>query len=213
VRIRGANSFQISASSLRYIMAENAASKHPVDTVYLSTGHGIADSLAAAPILARTGRPLLLVDRDTMPSYTRAALKASRIKKIVLLGSGSAISTKQDRGLRKAGYKVIRVQGTNSSKTSVAIAAHAISLDVGFKWKSMGVASKSSCTDALAWAYANGLTGAVLVTTPTAKLDGSVRSAAISHRVDIGKARVYGGAGAVSQTARKSLATALRSGK
>jgi hypothetical protein len=49
--------------------------------------------------------------------------------------------------------------------------------------------------------------------TPTAKLDGSVKSAAISHRSAVGKARVYGGDGAVSNAARKALATALRSGK
>ena len=95
----------------------------------------------------------------------------------------------------------------------MAIAAYGLSLKVGFEWKSIGVASKTSCTDALAWAWANGSAGCLYVTTPTAKLDGAVRNTAIVHRTDIVKARVYGGAGAISNAARESLATALRTGK
>jgi putative cell wall-binding protein len=189
------------------------ASKHAVDTVYVATAHGISDSLAASPILAKTGRPLLFADKDSMRSYTMRALKATKIKKLVLLGGTGSISAKQEKALKKAGFSVSRVYGANGSKTSLAIANHALALKVGFQWKSMGVTSKTSCVDSLAWAYANGTAGFMYLTTATGKLDSTVKSAAISHRKDIGKARVYGGAGAVSDAARKALATALRSGK
>jgi putative cell wall-binding protein len=213
VRVAGLNYFQISSTAIRLTVAENKAAGHPVDTVYLSTGHGISDALAASPILAKTGRPLLFVDKDSMPSYTSKALKASGIKKVILLGSTGAISARQTKALTRAGYKVSRVQGATSYRTSLAIAAHALSLNAGFKWKSMGVASKSSCVDALAWASAQGKAGYLYVTTPANKLDASVRLTAARHHTDIGKARVYGGSGAVSDAARKTLALALRTGK
>jgi putative cell wall-binding protein len=213
VRVGGLRPFQISSTALTFTVRENKAAKHPVDTAYLSNGHGISDALSVSPVLAKTGRPLVMVDKDSMPSYTSKALKASGIKKVILLGSVNAISAVQEKAMKKAGYKVSRIEGTNAARTSLAIAAHAMTLNAGFKWKSMGVASKTSCVDALAWAYANGKTGCVYVTTPPDKLDGSVRGAAIAHRKDIGKVRVYGGAAAVSIAARKTLATALRTGK
>ena len=212
-RVAGHTTIQVASSAIQYTVAEDAASKHPADTAYIATAHGISDALAVSPILAKTGRPILLADLDSMRSYTLRALKASKIKKLVLLGGTGSISAKQEKALKKLGYKTTRVYGANGSKTSLAVANHALSLKVGFQWKSMGVTSKTSCVDSLAWAYANGTAGFMYLTTPTPKLDGSVKSAAIAHRATIGKARVYGGAGAVSDAARKALATALRSGK
>ena len=78
VRLAGLNSFQVSSTALRVIAAESKAAKHPVDTAYLATGHGISDSLAAAPILAKTGRPLLLVDKDSMPSLHEQVAQGKR---------------------------------------------------------------------------------------------------------------------------------------
>ena len=212
-RVAGHTTIQVASSAIQYTVAEDSANRHAADTAYIATAHGISDSLAVSPILAKTGRPILFADLDSMRSYTLRALKASKIKKLVLLGGTGSISTKQEKALKKLGYKTSRVYGANGSKTSLAIANHALSLKIGFQWKSMGITSKTSCTDSLAWAYANGTAGFMYLMTPTAKLDGSVKSAAISHRTAVGKARVYGGAGAVSDAARKALATALRSGK
>ncbi|MDR3686401.1 MAG: cell wall-binding repeat-containing protein [Coriobacteriia bacterium] len=212
-RLAGHTTIQVASSAIPYVVAEDVANKHAASAVYLSTAHSISDALAVAPVLAKTGRPLLFVDKDSMRSYTARALKATKIKRLILLGGTGSISAKQQKALGKLRYKVSRIAGANSSKTSLAIAAHALSLNVGFQWKSMGVTSTSSCVDSLAWAWSNGTAGFLYLTTPTKKLDSAVRSAAIVHRTFIGKARVYGGAGAVSDAARKTLATALRSGK
>jgi hypothetical protein len=148
-----------------------------------------------------------------MQGYVARALKASGIKQLVVLGSTAAISTAQVRTLKKAGYHVTRVSGTSAYKTSLAVAGHAISLKVGFSWKSLGITSPASCTDALAWALANGRAGRVYVLTPAKALDVTVRKLVVKHRSEIGKARIFGGSAAVSDAARKSLAKALRSGK
>jgi putative cell wall-binding protein len=213
VRINSRNRFQTSALSIERTVSEAAASKRPVDTAYLVNGTGLADALSAAPVLGKTGRPLLFVDKDSMPAYTTKALKKSGIKKLVLLGSAGAISAKQEKALKKAGYSVSRIAGANAYRTSVAIASHAISLKVGFAWKSAGLVSRTSYTDALAWASASGLSNQVYLLTASNALDRGVRDTVITQRKTIGKIRVYGNNGAISTGVRDRLATAMRSGK
>ena len=212
VRIKGTNRHQVAAALLKTVLAEDAASGHPATIAYLATGQGTADALAVSPILAKTGRPILYVDRDTMPGYVRTALNNSHIKHVIVLGPTSSVSRKQELALKKAHFTVERVGGADSYKASINIAWHALRLKVGFDWKSAGVASPASCGDALAWATGNGLTGKMVLLTPTKKLDSTVRANAAKFRKQIGKARVYGGSGSVSTAARKSLAQALRTG-
>jgi hypothetical protein len=176
-------------------------------------GTGLADALSVSPVLGKTGRPLLFVDKDSMPSYTSKALKKSGIKTLVLIGSTSAISTKQEKALKKAGYSVSRIAGANAYRTSVAIATHAVSLGVGFTWKSAGLVSRTSYTDALAWASASGLSNQVYLLTASKALDSGVRGTVIVQRATIGKVRVYGNTRAITIGVRDRLATAMRSGK
>jgi putative cell wall-binding protein len=213
VRINSKNAWQTAALSIERTVSEAAASKRSVDTAYLVNGRGLADALSVSPVLGKTGRPLLFVDKDSMPAYTTKALKKSGIKKLVLLGSADAISAKQEKALKKAGYSASRIAGANAYRTSVAIASHAISLKVGFTWKSAGLVSRTSFTDALAWASASGLSNRVYLLTASNALDSGVRGAVIEQRKTIGKVRVHGNDSAISDAVRSRLATAMRSGK
>lgn len=213
VRISGNNRWQVSAAAMTKVVTEAAAIGRPVDTVYLANGRGIPDGLSATPVLGRTGRPLMFTDKDSMPHYTWNALRASKIKRVVLLGSTGAISAKLEKALKKGGFTVSRVAGPNASATSKAIADHAVALKVGFDWKRAGLSSKTSFKDALAWGWASGMSGQVYMLTASNALDGTVRGAYIAHRSVVGKARVYGDSKEITSAVRKRLATALRSGK
>lgn len=213
IRIRGANRYLVAATALSTVLAEDKAAKHPASIAYLVTGKGTAEALAVAPILAKTGRPILYVDKDSMPGYVSKALKTGRIKHVIILGPTKNVSKKVDAALKKAHIVVERVGGADSYKTSVSILAHALRLKVGFSWKAAGVASPASCADALAWASANGFTGSMVLLTSSKTLDSTVRANAAKWRKQIGKARVYGGSSAVTYGTRKSLAVALRTGK
>lgn len=212
-RITSKNAWQAAALSIERTVKEAAASGRPVDTAYLVNGRGLADALSVSPVLGKTGRPLLFIDKDSMPAYTTKALKKSGIKKLVLIGSADAISAKQENALKKAGYSVSRIAGANAYRTSVAIAAHALSLNVGFSWKSAGLVSRTSYTDALAWASASGLSNQVYLLTASNWLDSGVRGPVIAQRTTIGKMRVYGNNRAITTAVRDRLAIALRSGK
>jgi putative cell wall-binding protein len=213
IRLCGTNRWQVSAAAMTRVVSEAAAIGRPVDTVYLANGKGLADGVSVTPLLGRTGRPLMFVDKDSMPPYTWKALRASKLKRVVLLGSTGAISAKLEKSLKKSGFTVSRVAGSNASATSKAIADHAVSLKVGFDWKRAGLTSKTSFKDALVWGWASGMAGQVYMLTPSTSLDGTVRGAYIAHRKVVGKARVYGSSSEITSAVRKRLATALRSGK
>src|SRR5207244_3788041 len=61
-----------------------------VPVAYVATGSGFADALAAGPVAAADGGPILLVDRDTIPAATGAELDRLRPQRIVVLG-GTAV--------------------------------------------------------------------------------------------------------------------------
>jgi putative cell wall-binding protein len=212
-RIGGKNSFETAANSLSTVVAESKGTTHPVDTVYVASGDKNADALSIAPVLARVSRPVVYVHATSIPDITLKKLKAAKIKKVVILGSTSVVGTTVEKALAKAGYKVSRVGGTDAYKSSVAIANYAAGLKAGFTWKRVAISSAAACTDILAWSTANGASGTLCLLTPSSSLHTTVKATVIAHRKDIGKARVFGNTASVSQATRKSLATALRSGK
>ncbi|WP_084620462.1 fibronectin type III domain-containing protein [Agromyces italicus] len=74
-------------------------------TVYVAQGDGLPDALAAAPVAAVDGAPILLVGRDSIPSATALALEAldseKPITRIVVLGGTGVVSDKVRVALAK----------------------------------------------------------------------------------------------------------------
>ena len=64
----------------------------PVARVFVATGTGSADALAAGAAGARTDSPVLLVSRDRLPAQTAAALTQLRPTEITVLGGPAAVS-------------------------------------------------------------------------------------------------------------------------
>ncbi|MEO8511120.1 MAG: cell wall-binding repeat-containing protein [Chloroflexota bacterium] len=60
-------------------------------SVYIATGSSFPDGLAAAPLAARDGAPLLLVKGGTVPPSVLAELRRLNPKRIVLIGGPAAI--------------------------------------------------------------------------------------------------------------------------
>jgi putative cell wall-binding protein len=213
MRVEGNDRFVIANNMLKVVQAEAKANSIKVDTVYVASGDESDEALSVAPLLAKTARPILFVHKASVHAATVAALKASGIKKVVVLGNTKVVKSAVEKSLRKPGYRVTRISGLDRYKSSMAIAKHALALKVGFSWKRLGVAAPISWPDVAAWAASNGVTGSLVVLTPTKSLDANVRRTAAANRVEIIKARVYGGEGSVSLAARKTLALAMRTGK
>ena len=95
--------------------------------VVLARGDQAPDALSGVPLAARVHGPLLLTDPKTLDAATRAEIDRatggpSASKTVYILGGASAVSPGVEDSLRKAGYRVVRYQGTDRYLTSLAVA-------------------------------------------------------------------------------------------
>jgi putative cell wall-binding protein len=90
--------------------------------VYVATGADFADALGGGPRAMRDGGPILLVQRDVIPSVTLAEIERLSPDRIVVLGGPDAVSEAVARKLRAfAPAGVSRLAGMDRYATSVAI--------------------------------------------------------------------------------------------
>ena len=60
--------------------------------MYLASGENYPDALAAAPVAALVGAPLLLAEKDCVPASTLVELAHLGATNIVVLGGTNAVS-------------------------------------------------------------------------------------------------------------------------
>lgn len=90
------------------------------DTALLARADDFADALAATPVAAALGAPLLLTDRDAVPAEVEAELERLGVGTVILLGGEAAIGPGVEGDL--ADREVRRVHGVNRYATAVALA-------------------------------------------------------------------------------------------
>ncbi len=94
---------------------------------------GSADARFAVPAAgwaARSGDPILFVDRDAVPAATRRALERKDRPRIYVLGPESVVSARVERELERLG-PVERVAGPDPVRNAIAFARYA---DGDFGW-------------------------------------------------------------------------------
>lgn len=92
----------------------------PTHTVYLANGSAIPDAIAISSFAAEQGSPILLTDRDQLPTSTLQALTDLGVNNVVLLGGTAVISTSVEDVLR-AKYSVKRWGGNDRYDTQSVI--------------------------------------------------------------------------------------------
>lgn len=95
----------------------------PVPQVLIATGLGFADALAGGAVGALTDSPVLLVDPNSLPAETAAALRVLQPRDIAVLGGTSAVSNtvlEQLRGHTNGG--VNRLAGPDRYSTAARLA-------------------------------------------------------------------------------------------
>jgi hypothetical protein len=100
------------------------------DSVLVASADDPRFAMPAAAWAAKSGDPILLVHRDTVPEPTRVALAAHDQPRIYVLGPSSVISPKVTIVLRHLGT-VIRVGDQDPQSNAVAFARFA---DASFGW-------------------------------------------------------------------------------
>jgi subtilisin family serine protease/putative cell wall-binding protein len=187
-RLAGADRYATAA-------AVSAAGFAPgVAMAYVATGTTFPDALAAGPLAARAGGPILLVTHDHIPAATAGELSRLRPNAIVVLGGPGAVSEAVAAGLRgyATGGSLTRLAGADRYATAAAVSAAG--------WPANGpstafLATGATFADALAASPLAGMLQVPLLLTDPASL--SDPTSAELLRLDPSEVVVLGSSGAV----------------
>ncbi|TFD06104.1 CHAP domain-containing protein [Cryobacterium sandaracinum] len=160
-RLSGSDRFAASAA----ISAANFGPGAPV--VYIASGTNFPDALSGAPVAAKNGAPVLLVQPDGIPAVIQAELSRLKPARIVVLGGESSVGAVVAEQLSTftSSRDVTRLFGPDRFAASAAISAASFAPGVPVVY----VASGLSFPDALSGAPVAAQAGApVLLVRPDA---------------------------------------------
>lgn len=126
-RLAGADRYETAARIAREAvqLAGGLGTSEGRTTVLIASGETSADALTASPTAYRSGLPVLLVTRDTLPSATAAALGELRPQAALVLGGEQAVSAAVRDQIAGRGIVVTRVGGLTRLETSERFGAYA----------------------------------------------------------------------------------------
>lgn len=170
-----------------------------VPAAFIATGMKFPDALAAGPVAARLGGPVLLTAPDALPAATSAELTRLRPQHIYVLGSAGAVSDGVLTQLRGYSAAVSRLGGHDRYDTAAIISRAFFSPGPS----AVFVATGANFPDALSGGAAAALTrGAMLLVRDTA-----VPPATAAELIRLHPAHVYvlGSTGVVSDAVAAQL--------
>jgi putative cell wall-binding protein len=171
--------------------AISARTFETADVVYVASGESYADALAAGPVAAMHGAPVLLTGRTSLPASTRAELERLSPSKIVVAGGSGAVADSVVSALGAHADDVERVAGPDRYTTAAMLTSSTFAAG-----GPVFVASGEAFPDALAGGALAGRLEAPLLLTPKASLPTSV--AGELDRLEPTEIVVLGGPGSVS---------------
>jgi len=180
-------------------------------TAFFATGRTFPDALAASPISARKGWPVLLVDSSGVTSPTADAIRSLGVTRGIILGGEGAVSkAAADRLSVLLGSVPRRLQGADRYLTAVQIARFGVTS--GLKWDGVAITTGLNFPDALAGGVmqARIASGSVMLLTPPTYLDYNVFNELTAVRASVHTVRYLGGTAALKQYTRDGVAAALR---
>ncbi|MBN2839882.1 MAG: cell wall-binding repeat-containing protein [Coriobacteriia bacterium] len=209
-RIAGANRYETSEKIAARTIAEMKARSTYSGRAFVSTGQNFPDALGASPLAAAKGWPIYLIDPaagDNSALATR--MKSAGVTNAVVLGGTAAVSTAVESRMRTTLGAASRIAGDNRYQTAVNVASYGVST-AGLSWNRVGVATGQDFPDALAGGVLQGVSGSVMVLTPSTSLDANVRTVLVANKAAIAEVRYLGGTGVVTTAVRTDVEQALR---
>jgi putative cell wall-binding protein/photosystem II stability/assembly factor-like uncharacterized protein len=197
---------KIADATLGVLASKGRAYDH---TAFFATGGNFPDALAASPIAAAKGWPILLVRPDTPTTFTEGAIASLDVTRGIMLGSPRAVSTVVETRLKALlPAAPSRLSGATRYDTGIAIARFGVA--GGQHWDGVAIAVGTNFPDALAGGVMQGKLGSVVLLTPGTKLNAAVGAELTAHKGDIATVRYLGSTIALSQTVRDSVEAALK---
>lgn len=182
-------------------------------TVYLASGYGEPDALAAAAFAAEQGNPILLTERSGLPAVTLKALETLSPENVNILGGTGVVNTDIENFL-KAQYAVERWGGIDRYGTEQTIFQHLFDGQSPLYFASALVKSEdlnggTPNGDALLTAALAAKKGGFMVTVPPDNLPSAINTFLLFNKGYIPTATVVGNNNAISANLEKNLQALL----
>ncbi|MBU3137152.1 cell wall-binding repeat-containing protein [Clostridium gasigenes] len=108
------------AGSDRYETASMIASKMQYSSAILVNGLSIVDGLSASGLSGALNAPILLTEKNKIPSSTLAKLQS--VNTIYIVGGPTVVSSEIENTLRNMGKSIVRLGGLDRYLTSITVA-------------------------------------------------------------------------------------------
>ena len=116
-RLAGATRFGTAADVCAQLNEDDG-----VDTVVIASGRNFPDALAAAPLAISEGGCVLLVEPDSLPQETLAALDEVDPSEVIIVGGTAAVSQGVQDAIEDEGFDTDRVAGDTREETAALVA-------------------------------------------------------------------------------------------
>ncbi|MBU1250029.1 MAG: cell wall-binding repeat-containing protein [Actinobacteria bacterium] len=202
VRLSGANRYDTANA-----IAANAFPGSPnVPVVYIANGGNFPDALSAGPAAAAEGGPLLLTERNSLPSSVRSQLNRLNPDTIVIVGGTGVVSGSVASALRSYADSVVRIGGANRYETSRLITQRGLSRGFFTTGQQVWVATGANYADALSAGAAAASAGVpILLVDGTASGIDSATRTFLSSKLKPTVARIAGGTAVVSNGVKNAI--------
>lgn len=201
-RLAGADRYGTSAR------VSSASFAPGVPVAYVATGSNFPDALAAGPVAAKGGGPVLLTQESSIPTAIANELTRLRPNKILVLGGSAVISDEvvsKLRGYATSGV-VTRIAGSDRYATAARTSAASFAAGVPVAYLATG----ASFPDALTGGVAAGRQGGPILLVRSTSIPSA--TATELARLKPGRIVVLGGTSAISAAVATNLQAYATSG-
>lgn len=195
VRLAGPSRFDTAVAISQYGFPTDGS----VETVFVATGFGFADALAAGPAAAALNGPVLLTPPSGLPDAVAAEISRLGPDLIVVVGGSAVVSDAVLGQLQSLQPNTIRVAGASRYDTAVAISQFAFPDEAPRAYIATGL----NFPDALAGAAAAGWRDSPILLVPGSSLPESVADEIV--RLGAGTVIILGGNVVVSEYVETAL--------
>lgn len=171
---------------------------------FVATGGNFPDALAASPLAAANGWPILLAH-----PVTGALELPSQTDWVYILGGTGAVSEDVEAVLKAdlGEERVYRWGGVNRYETAALVAGYGV--DRGMRWDGVGIATGENFPDALSGGAMLGRFETVMLLTQSATLHPAASAELSANKDSIATVHIIGGTGAVSAEVEAEVKAAL----
>lgn len=92
------------------------------DYVVLANGENFPDALSAATLAKKYNAPILLTQKDSLPTETKNSIQQLKAKNVFIIGGIGVVSTAVENQLKSMGVAITRLAGQDRYETDIKVA-------------------------------------------------------------------------------------------